>query len=309
MLGPDDATVELAGRWGADSRTLSPITGASSRIYRCDSPAGPLFLRLTTSASHTVASVAGALDWQRHVHDVGAPVAEPVTSRAGCWIESASTGPVTLLGTATRAVPGRPVGFHNSSDVEAWAETVGAVHAASASFTRSPISTSEGTVAGRLPTLLELWKAIKPTADGDPWLRSRYMQGSDWLARLGEPYLVTHGDVRPANALFADGRVVLLDFDEPTWAWEAYDLARMLLDDDAGQPRDPALHRSAVLNGYRKARPAISVSTETLDQFLQIRSLLMYCWSLEDPVGASPVWLERLRSQLGDVRNRLTTRL
>ena len=309
MLEPDDATVELAGRWGANSRTLSPITGTTSRIYQCDSPAGPLFLRLTTSALHTVASVASALDWQRHVHGVGAPVAEPVISGNGFWIESASTGPVTLLVTATRAVPGRPVDFHNLGEIEAWAGAVGAVHAASAAFTPSPISTSEGTVAGRLPTLLELWKAIKPIADGDPLLRSRYMQGSDWLARLGEPYVVTHGDVRPANALFADGCVVLLDFDEPTWAWEAYDLARMLLDDDAGQPTDPALHRSAVLNGYRKARPAISVSTETLDQFLQIRSLLMYCWSLEDPARAGPVWLERLRSQLGDARNRLTTRL
>jgi Ser/Thr protein kinase RdoA (MazF antagonist) len=249
VLGPDDATVELAGRWGADSRTLSPITGATNRVYQCESAVGPLYLRLTTSPTSTLPLIGGSLDWQRHVHRAGAPVAEPVVSRAGFWIESTSSGSVTLYATAVRGVPGRPVGFHNFTEVEAWAETVGAVHAASASFAPSPISTSEGTVAGRLPTLLEFWKAIEPIADGDPLLRSRYMQGSDWLARLGEPRLVTHGDVRPANALFDHGRVVLLDFDEPTWAWEAYDLARMMLDDDAGQPEDAALHRSALLNG------------------------------------------------------------
>ena len=114
------------------------------------------------------------------------------------------------------------------------------------------------------------------------------------MRQESEPTLVTHADARPGNALISDRGVTMIDFDEPTIAWPAYDLARMILDDDATLPPEAAAHLTAILNGYRIGRPQVAIAPEEVWHFLSIRALLMYAWSLEDD-ETDAAWLERLR--------------
>jgi Ser/Thr protein kinase RdoA (MazF antagonist) len=293
-----DALTVLARRWGAHEGTLSRVDRATNLVGRFQSDAGAFYLRVTTRAARSLSLLAGALDWQRHLFMSGAPVAEPVPSAEGFWIETASSGSTTCVATATRAVPGRAVDFGNLTEIAAWAEAVGRVHDASERYTPSPVSTTTRTVNGELPTLVDLWKQIESIAAIDPVLVERYAQGSQYLAGMSEQTLITHADVRPENAVVSDGRVVLLDFDEPTVAWAPYDLARMMLDDDARPPRDSVRHLSAIRDGYQRGRPAAPVLDDAVEQFLNIRVLLMYAWSLQDPSGSTETWLPQLRSLL-----------
>lgn len=226
----------------------------------------------------------------------------------GFWVEAVSSGDETYVATATRGIPGRPVVFSNPSDVTMWAQAVGLLHAASRSYTPSPVATRLGTIAGELPTLGDLWNQIEPVIKNDPLLRERYAQGSMYLERAPEPTQITHGDVRPENVLVSDGRVVLLDFDEPTIAWAPYDLARMMLDDDARPAANPGAHLSAIRAGYRRGRPWATILDDDVEQLLNVRVLLMYAWSLQDPAGSTETWLHQLRSLLcspWSLRNRL----
>ncbi len=292
-----DALAILAHRWGAHEGTISRGDGAMQIVARVQTDAGVVYLRVTPSSSRSLAVVAGALDWHRHLYEAGAPVVEPLRSSDGFWIETASTGPITAVAIATRGAPGRPVNFDNPAEIRAWAEAVGRIHAASKSYTPSPVSTRAGPVEGKLPTLGDHWTQIEPTIATDPSLRAHYAESSRYLARLPQPQLVTHGDLRPENALISDVRVVLLDFDEPTWAWPTYDLARMILNDDASPPRDRSAHLAAIMTGYLLARPMFSCTSDDLNAFLRIRALLMYGWSLQDH-SEDVAWLRRLRDAI-----------
>ena len=202
-----------------------------------------------------------------------------------------------IFATVTREVQGEHVDFSSLADIAAWADAIGRIHAASESYKPSSVSTSAGVVEGRLPTLLDLLKQVEPAVRDDPLLQARYDRGVGWLREQFDRMLVTHADVRPGNAVIRETGVTMIDFDEPTHAWAGYDLARMMMDDEARLPSIPVEHLMAILDGYRRARPQIPISGEEVSQFLSIRALLMYVWSLDDAT-TDAAWRDRLRAVL-----------
>jgi Ser/Thr protein kinase RdoA (MazF antagonist) len=162
-----------------------------------------------------------------------------------------------------------------------------------------------GPIDGELPALVDLWMEIQTVIAGDSVLQSQHVRSAEWLSGLTEPTIITHGDVRPENALVVGERVILLDFDEPTLAWPAYDLARMMVDDEAAPPSDPPTHRSTMRAGYGRARPDYLWSSDEIARFLGIRALLMYGWSLQDRSAAGTIWMRRLRAILEQPLERL----
>jgi Ser/Thr protein kinase RdoA (MazF antagonist) len=292
-----EAVTTLARRWGADQRTISCVSRGGSDVYRFESGAGRFYLRLPTPEVRPPELVAAAVDWHRHLHTAGAPVAEPVSSANGFWVEVISDDRTTIFATVTREARGGHVEFTDLSGVAAWATALGHIHTASESYKPSSVSTSAGVVGGKLPTLLHLFEQLEPAVTSDPLLQLHYDRGVRWIRTQSDHTLVTHSDMRPGNALISDGRVTIIDFDEPTHAWPAYDLARMMLDDDASLPSTPAQHLTAILGGYRGARPDATISAEEVWHFLGIRALLMYVWSIDDHT-ADVGWRARLRTVL-----------
>jgi Ser/Thr protein kinase RdoA (MazF antagonist) len=289
-----EAVIELAGRWRAAPRTISCVSRGGNLVYRFESSAGRSYMRLTASDVRPLDLVAGAMDWHRHLRGAGAPVAEPVTSANGFWIEVIAGDPMPIFATVTREVPGEHVDFSSLFDIAAWADAIGRIHAASEGYKPSSISTSAGIVEGKLPTLVDLLKQVEPAVRDDPLLQAHYDSGAGWLREQFDRTLVTHADVRPGNALIRETGVTMIDFDEPTHAWPAYDLARMMMDDEARLPSIPAQHLMTILDGYRRARPFITISAEDVWRFLSIRALLMYVWS-QDDATTDAAWRDRLR--------------
>jgi Ser/Thr protein kinase RdoA (MazF antagonist) len=266
-------------------------------VYRCESGAGRFYLRVSRPEVRSLELVAGAVDWQRHLHEREAPVAEPVPSAEGHLIEVVSERGLPFFATVTREVHGDRIDWTNLSQIAAWATAIGRVHEASEDYEPSTVFTSAGIVEGRLPALPHQWEQIASAVKGDPLLQRHFDLGSRWMRQQSAPTLITHADVRPGNALIADRGVTMIDFDEPAIAWPAYDLARMILDDDGTLPLNAAAHLAAMLDGYRIGRPHVAIAPEEVWHFLSIRALLMYAWSLEDG-DTDPDWLGRLRTVL-----------
>lgn len=282
-------------------------------MYRFETGAGRFFLRITRPGARSLELVAAAIDWQRYLHERGAPVAEPVPSADGHLIEVISESGQPLFATMTREVRGDRIDFTNSSQIAAWATAIGRIHEAGGDYRPSTVFTSAGSVEGKLPALPHQWEQIASAVTGDPLLRWHFELGSRWMRPQSAPTLVTHADVRPGNALISNGGVTMIDFDEPAIGWPAYDLARMMLDDDGTLATNAEAHLAALLNGYRIARPHAAIGPEEVWHFLSIRALLMYAWSLEDG-DTDTGWLMRLRQVLEQRQpapstGRLTTRL
>ena len=289
--------IELAGRWHAKTPSLSCVSRGGNLVYRFESSAGRSYMRMSASDVRSLDLVAGAVDWHRYLHQSGAPVAEPVASAHGFWVEVLAGDPMPIFATVTREVQGKHVDFSSLADIAAWADAIGRIHAVSEGYKPSSVSTSAGIVEGRLPTLLDLLTQLSPAVRDDPLLQAHYDRGIGWLREQFDRPLVTHADVRPGNALIGETSVTMIDFDEPTHAWPAYDLARMMMDDEARLPPSAAEHVTAILDGYRRARPQITISVEEISQFLSIRALLMYVWSLDDAT-TDTAWRDRLRTVL-----------
>lgn len=288
----------LARRWGADASPISCISRGSSAVYRCETGAGRFYLRITGPGARSLELVAAAIDWQRHLHEHGAPVAEPVPSADGHLIEVVSESGQPLFATVTREVQGNRIDFTNPPQITAWATAIGRIHDASSHYTPSPVFTSAGISEGKLPVLPRQWKHIASAVADDALLKSHFDSGSRWMGQQSGPTLVTHADVRPGNALISERGVTMIDFDEPAIAWPAYDVARMMLDDDGTLAPNAAPHLAAILDGYRIGRPDAAIWPDEVWNFLNIRVLLMYAWSIEDG-DTDAGWLTRLRSVLG----------
>jgi len=303
----------LARRWGADASPASCISRGANAVYRCESGAGRFYLRITSPGARSLELVAAAIDWQRYLHERGAPVAEPVPSADGHLIEVVSESGRPFFATVTREVQGDRIDFTNLPQITAWATAIGRIHEASGDYRPSIVFTSAGTVEGELPALPHQWEQIASAVTDDPLLRSHFELGSQWMRQQSAPTLLTHADVRPGNTLISNGGVTMIDFDEPAIAWPAYDLARMMLDDDGRLPLNAEAHLAALLNGYRIAKPDVVIGPEEVWHFLSIRALLMSAWSLEDG-DTDTGWLTRLRTVLEQRQpapssGRLTTRL
>jgi Ser/Thr protein kinase RdoA (MazF antagonist) len=292
-----EVVAELAERWDADPRTISCVSRGGNLVYRFESGAGRFYLRVSAHGVHPLELVAAAVGWHRYLHDAGAPVAEPVRSADGFWVEVIAGTRMPTVATVTREARGAHVHFSNPSEVAAWGDAIGRIHAVSEDYQTSSVSTRAGIVEGTLPALLQLFEQIEPAVTGDPLLQLHYDRGLQWIRTQPRRTVVTHSDVRPGNALISDSRVTMIDFDEPTHAWPAYDLGRMMMDDEARLPANPAQHLNTILDGYRRARPQITIAAEDVWQFLRIRALLMYVWS-QDDATTDAAWRERLRAVL-----------
>src|SRR5262245_49197106 len=153
-----ETVIELGARWHPEPRTISCVSRGGNLVYRFESSAGRSYMRLTASDVRPLDLVAGAIDWHRHLWQAGAPVAEPVPSANGFWIEVIAGDTMPIFATVTREVRGEHVNFSSLADMAAWADAIGRIHAASEGYEPSSVSTSAGGVEGRLPTLPDLLK-------------------------------------------------------------------------------------------------------------------------------------------------------
>lgn len=102
------------------------------------------------------------------------------------------------------------------------------------------------------------------------------------LQRLGEGPAVfglIHADLAPANYLFRNGELGVIDFDDCGWGYWRYDIALALR--PLHDREDAGAARAAFLDGYRTIRPFTADHETLLDTFLAMSHVLRLVWVLE----------------------------
>jgi Ser/Thr protein kinase RdoA (MazF antagonist) len=102
------------------------------------------------------------------------------------------------------------------------------------------------------------------------------------LTELGygaDVFGLIHADLHQENYLFHRGRVCAIDFDDCGFGHYLYDLTVTLL--EIQHIQQYASLRTALLAGYRRARPLPPAHEGYLDTFLALRHLQLLMWVLE----------------------------
>jgi len=156
---------------------------------------------------------------------------------------------------------------------------------------------------GVFPSWREVWHEAQEHAQKEPIIARTFEKLTPWVDAVGGPEHgwpdeqgparpglgLTHGDLRPGNALWEGERVVVIDFDEPVFGPFATDLARAVLE----IPREQrAVLWAAVLAGYRETMTLDPSWDQELPRLLQARVALMAAWNISggaDPLDPRPV--------------------
>lgn len=118
------------------------------------------------------------------------------------------------------------------------------------------------------------------------------------MARLDDVGLI-HADLHLDNALFADGGVKLIDFDDSGTGHRLYDLAVALW--ELRHREDYEQFRAALLDGYTAHRP---LSADHVDTFITVREVAFGLWFV-GTARVNPAFRDRLDRELAGIRRRL----
>jgi Ser/Thr protein kinase RdoA (MazF antagonist) len=268
---------KAAAKWRADPGSLQLVHHGINVIYRFRGGGQDHFLKLTHADLKSAAELEANWDFVQHLAEEGAPVSPPVLSMDRRKVVTIPQGEEVFLATVTQAMPGDllPERMLPPETFRAWGKALARMQRASATFKPAD--------ASLYLDWKRNWDEIRALlAPSDTAALSEYKQVDAWFQSLSQDtqeFGLTHADFRAGNMLLHEGRITIIDFDEPVRHWWAADVARPLLD-LLDHPRTERLQaRGSFVAGYRSVRPLDEFWVEKLTWFMRMKALGMYSWS------------------------------
>jgi Ser/Thr protein kinase RdoA (MazF antagonist) len=316
----DDIRNEACRCFGFDPATLEQLDG-SAIVYEGQRDGRTAILKISPGLvdppepilGATRAQVLGEMDFILYLDREGVPVALPLASYRGEWVESIPLDKQScFLVCAFEKVPGfmypdeDEVDFPDPVLVE-WGRLLGRMHRLSAAYRPSdPAWVRPGWESD---DLLDCRSLIP----GQPlvWQRFEEMIAVlNTLPRGPEVYGLIHGDLHHGNFFDHDGRLIAFDFDAAHHFWYAGDIVIALYNclpmprSQAAKRREFSIHfLTRLLRGYVLEKPVEQEWIERLPFFLKFNEILDYShhhkyWDMGN-------LSDRRRAILADMRRRI----
>lgn len=260
---------EAGSRFGASPDALSRLNAFENHVYEFTNLDGvEVILRISHSARRTHDYTQGEIEFVRFLAAAGLPVAKPVLSDCGQFIERIEddrTGDYFLASAFERA-PG--VVF---DDAPALKEA----------YWAPPLFRELGRTFARLHARAQSYRLSDPRFKRQEWheydvvdidrfappderlVRERtaeIMGRLRDLPRTPESYGLIHADLHMHNFCFDEGKITVFDFDNAEYAWFAKDIAVILFYVGRTETTETRAAAAAAflgpfLEGYRELRP------------------------------------------------------
>lgn len=291
---------KAATLWGADPSSVKLVSEGINLVYRFETNNFVKYLRITHEKIRNYTELISAIDFQKHLFQLGVPICQAVESSRHNFVEEVVQDDLTFLAHVCKEVPGQIIHFdYSEQDIYVtWGQSLAKLHLAAKQYRPGPQC--------QFKNWQDLWEETFGYLKLEDEIIKREFQNIDvWLKTLvqdRENFGLTHGDHRPGNVLYDGIQVYIIDFDEPVYHWFVADIARPFLD-LCDKPfnlwRDKFL---GFIEGYRKLLPITNNQIKNISWFLRLKNLEIYLWvknNWQDPVapggGSSEAWLAQLR--------------
>lgn len=281
---------EAGSRFGAAPEELTRLNAFENHVYEFTNLDGvELILRISHSARRTHDYTQGEIEFVRFLAAAGLPVARPVLSDGGLFIERIEDdqpGHYFLVSAFERA-PG--VVF---DDAPALREV----------YWAPPLFRELGRTFARLHERARAYRLSNAHFKRQEWheydvvdihrfappeetlVRQRtaeIIQRLQRLPRTPEGYGLIHADLHMHNFCFDDGKITVFDFDNAEYAWFAKDIAVILFYVGRTETTDRRAAAAAAflgpfLEGYREIRPLAAEWLATFPDLLALQRSMNY---------------------------------
>lgn len=274
-----------AKAWGL--RHIVFIHKTKNIVYRCDSDAGKVYLRLTASSRRMRQEIEAEINWIEHLAKCGLRVPQPIPDRDGNKISSFVEGKQHFEAVVFPAI----VGEHPSQDracdpkfLRALGALIAQMHQASRSYEQAHpgMKGKEWFDEQGLPQALTAAAVSKHTA-----LRRRLEEAVSWMQRLPrtpETYGLIHADLGALNLFIEEGRSIgIIDFDESCYHWFVFDLATVIFSmaKRFGYPTpqpEEVKWLADLIEGYRTVRPLSQSEVDLILPLIDFACLRLFFW-------------------------------
>lgn len=280
---PEPAVQQALSAWGLQDCPVALIAARENRVYRVDTPDGPLVLRLHRAGYRSQAELTSELDWMAMLTRHGVQVPQPIPTLQGdrCLaVNGRLADMLTFLDGQPLVSGGQSAANASPADSAAGiGATLAQLHDLSdrwhrpAGFTR-PQWDIAGLV-GPAPVWDRFWENPALTASQAELFRAfRDEAERELAARLPDlDYGLIHADAVLENVMVAPDGVFLIDFDDGGFGFRLFDLATTANRLDRHDPTGTASAR--FLAGYLQAR---HIDLAPLPLFCALRAMTYVGW-------------------------------
>lgn len=281
---------EAARRYGLSAADLTPLNAFENFVYEAENEDGvSLVLRISHSTRRTFDYTMGEIEFVRYLAAAGIPVAQPLLSEGGQFLER---------------IDDREPGQHFV--VTAFERAEGIVFddapLLKEHYWKPPMFRDLGRIFARLHNRGQTYKLSNPRFKRQEWheydvvdidrfaprderlVRERTAQILERLHRLPRTpaeYGLIHADLHPHNFCFADGKITVFDFDNAEYAWFVKDIAVLIFYVARAEARGQREHAVAsflapFMDGYRELRACDRAWMAAIPDLLALQRSMNY---------------------------------
>lgn len=282
---------EAARRYGLEPSDLTELTAFENYVYEADTPDGTsLVLRISHSTRRTQDYTLGEVEFVRYLGAAGIPVAQPLLSDTGQFVEripEEADPEHYFVATAFERAEG--VVFDDAPPLRE-------------RYWQPPLFRDLGRLFAKLHNRAQTYKVSNPRYKRQEWYEydvvdiNRFAPADETLVRTQtakiierlkrlpttpDGYGVIHADLHPHNFCFADGKITAFDFDNAEYAWFVKDIAVILFYVARGEERGKREEACAAflgpfMAGYRELRACDRMWMEAIPDMLALQRSMNY---------------------------------
>jgi Ser/Thr protein kinase RdoA (MazF antagonist) len=286
--------------WVHDQSGARYFRASANFIFVFEREGQPYILRFAHTSERTADAIHAELAYLRHLAAHKVPVALPIRSLSGRWVESVATTLGVFHAVVFEHLPGQQydVGDLSLAQFTRWGSALGSLHQAAEGYS--------GAGRATIHDHLRMLEQQLPAHEGAAWhLLTTLERQIAALPTSDQTFGLIHYDFELDNLLWDDQRVSIVDLDDCAGYWFVADIAfalRDLFDDHAEQIDVTDTRFRAFVTGYRTTRTVTDEELRRLPLFLRIHNLVSFAKLLHaadiDDAHAAPAWAVDLQAKL-----------
>ena len=296
---------EILDRWGYDADSVDFFRVSANVVFEFLRDGQRYFLRINDSCERELKAIEAEIHILRYLADKSLPVAQPLISRNGYYVEVVEKEESTLYAVVFEGLVGQQFDFAelNQEQIFAWGRAMGQLHTA---FQNMPAEYS----ANR-PAWQNHLDFVKANVGDDPTVLLELEKVTKRMQSLPvtpENFGLIHYDLESDNLYWLDGAFSALDFDDSAHYWYVADMAYALRDlfKEKVDIEHPLF--KVFLEGYCTEVAVDERLLPELPWFMRLHNLVTYAKLLRSVRGFeirdSPNWLLELQDRLQTIIER-----